>query len=223
MIHEHLFRTVRQADGSRHCGFPLQLLDRLPAVDEAMAMETLSGLGFEFLHVNVVERAMELVGKARYERAVHPDRMPNVFDCSGLTWWAYRLAGVGLPRRSIQQSRLGHPVMMTDAQPGDLLFTPSRYSRNRQFSADAHPVGHVGMYVGEGEVLHASNKSKGLAVVSLSDFWWPEQSSARRLLPERFITVSVPKGWHVHGADDLICIIDDAIAEDARRRKTPGR
>lgn len=68
---------------------------------------------------------------------------PNQFDCSGLMVWAYRQAGKGLPRSSQAQMSAGVPVSRDQLQPGDLII----------YYPDAH---HVGMYVGDGYVIHAS-------------------------------------------------------------------
>jgi peptidoglycan DL-endopeptidase CwlO len=67
---------------------------------------------------------------------------PGSFDCSGLIEYAYAAAGIGLPHSSLLQSRMGAPVARADLQPGDLVF----YYR---------PVSHVGMYIGNGQVVHA--------------------------------------------------------------------
>jgi cell wall-associated NlpC family hydrolase len=67
---------------------------------------------------------------------------PNAFDCSGLTRFAYATAGVALPHSSGMQSRIGTPVRRADLQPGDLVFFHS-------------PVSHVGMYIGNGQMVHA--------------------------------------------------------------------
>ncbi|GAB3732457.1 NlpC/P60 family protein [Amycolatopsis oliviviridis] len=67
---------------------------------------------------------------------------PSSFDCSGLMLWAYKQAGLTLPRSSRQQSTFGAPVQRSQLQPGDLVFYNS-------------PVSHVGMYVGNGMMVHA--------------------------------------------------------------------
>ncbi|MEO9327567.1 C40 family peptidase [Gordonia aurantiaca] len=68
---------------------------------------------------------------------------PHAFDCSGLMVWAYKQAGKTLPRSSQAQMAGGTPVAREDLQPGDLII----------YYPDAH---HVGMYIGEGYVIHAS-------------------------------------------------------------------
>ncbi|MFJ4984616.1 NlpC/P60 family protein [Streptomyces sp. NPDC088732] len=67
---------------------------------------------------------------------------PGAFDCSGLMVWAYRQAGVGLPRTSQAQLHAGRQVPLSQARPGDLVV----------YRGDAS---HVGMYVGGGQVVHA--------------------------------------------------------------------
>lgn len=67
---------------------------------------------------------------------------PAGFDCSGLMQWAYAQAGVGLPRTSQAQRYAGRMVPLSQALPGDLV----------AYRADA---GHIGMYAGNGQVIHA--------------------------------------------------------------------
>ncbi|MFF4155602.1 NlpC/P60 family protein [Streptomyces sp. NPDC001678] len=67
---------------------------------------------------------------------------PGAFDCSGLMQWAYGRAGVGLPRTSQAQRNAGRHVSLSEARPGDLVI----------YRDDAS---HVGMYVGNGQVVHA--------------------------------------------------------------------
>ncbi|MFM9693920.1 C40 family peptidase [Streptomyces europaeiscabiei] len=67
---------------------------------------------------------------------------PDGFDCSGLMVWSYGQAGVGLPRTSQAQRYAGTQVPLSQARPGDLV----------TYRADAS---HVGMYAGNGQVIHA--------------------------------------------------------------------
>ncbi|MGW7491627.1 NlpC/P60 family protein [Streptomyces sp. NPDC054786] len=67
---------------------------------------------------------------------------PSAFDCSGLTQWAYGRAGVSIPRTSQAQRGAGRQVPLSRMQPGDLVI----------YRSDAS---HVGMYVGNGQVVHA--------------------------------------------------------------------
>jgi peptidoglycan DL-endopeptidase CwlO len=79
---------------------------------------------------------------------------PNAFDCSGLTQYAYAAAGITLPHSSSAQSRMGTAVPRAQLQPGDLVFFHS-------------PVSHVGMYIGNGKMVHASTSGKPVLVTSV--------------------------------------------------------
>src|SRR3954465_5410036 len=78
---------------------------------------------------------------------------PDSFDCSGLTQYAYSAAGVSLPHSSKSQSTMGTPVSASDLQPGDLLFYYS-------------PTSHVAMYIGNGQMVHASTAGEPVKVVA---------------------------------------------------------
>jgi len=71
---------------------------------------------------------------------------PNAFDCSGLVQAAYRSAGLSLPRTTYAQIDAGHRVSRSGLRPGDLVFFYSG-------------VSHVGIYVGNGQMIHAPNPS----------------------------------------------------------------
>ncbi|MGW0813518.1 NlpC/P60 family protein [Streptomyces viridiviolaceus] len=71
---------------------------------------------------------------------------PDAFDCSGLIQAAYRAAGVSLPRTTYAQIDAGRRVARSELLPGDLVFFYSGIS-------------HVGIYVGDGQMIHAPNPS----------------------------------------------------------------
>ncbi|MFL6096960.1 MAG: C40 family peptidase, partial [Blastococcus sp.] len=91
---------------------------------------------------------------------------PDAFDCSGLTQYAYSAAGVSLPHSSSSQSRMGTPVSRDQLQPGDLVFFYS-------------PVSHVGVYIGNGQMVHASTSGQPVKVASLDSMGG--YNSARRI------------------------------------------
>ncbi|HEV2796850.1 MAG TPA: NlpC/P60 family protein [Nocardioides sp.] len=78
----------------------------------------------------------------------------NAFDCSGLTMRAWAQAGVSLPHSSSAQYGSGPHIAAGDLQPGDLVFYYS-------------PISHVGMYIGNGMIVHAANPGTGVAVTGL--------------------------------------------------------
>jgi len=98
-----------------------------------------------------IDYAMAQVGDSYVYGAAGPD----AFDCSGLTMMAWAQAGVALPHSSSAQMGSGPSVAMSDLQPGDLVFYYS-------------PVSHVGMYIGNGLIVHAANPSSGVRVDSVS-------------------------------------------------------
>ncbi|WP_329563496.1 C40 family peptidase [Kitasatospora sp. NBC_01266] len=81
---------------------------------------------------------------------------PSTFDCSGLMQWSYAQAGVSLPRTSQEQATVGTAVPdLADAQPGDLVI----------FGSDRH---HVGMYIGNGEMVHAPHTGDVVRIAQVS-------------------------------------------------------
>jgi cell wall-associated NlpC family hydrolase len=98
----------------------------------------------------IVNTAMAQRGKAY----VWAGAGPNVFDCSGLTQFAAKAAGVKLPHSSRMQSAIGTPVSRAALQPGDLVFF-------------YRPVSHVGIYIGGGKMVHAPTRGDVVKVTSI--------------------------------------------------------
>ncbi|WP_296152576.1 NlpC/P60 family protein, partial [Pseudonocardia sp. SCN 73-27] len=90
---------------------------------------------------------------------------PSAYDCSGLVLWAFKQVGVSLPHSSSAQSRMGTAVSKADLQPGDLVFFYS-------------PVSHVGIYMGNGNILHASTSGQPVKISKMAGMPF---NSARRL------------------------------------------
>jgi cell wall-associated NlpC family hydrolase len=97
-----------------------------------------------------VNYAMAQVGDAYVYGAAGPD----AFDCSGLTMMAWAQAGVSLPHSSSAQYSSGPHIAASDLQPGDLVFY-------------YQPISHVGMYIGNGMIVHAANPSTGVTTAGL--------------------------------------------------------
>ena len=90
---------------------------------------------------------------------------PSAFDCSGLMVWAYQQIGKSIPRTSQAQLAGGTPVSRDQLQPGDIIgFYPG--------------VTHVGMYIGDGKIVHASDYGIPVQVVSI-DQGGPYQGAVR--------------------------------------------
>jgi cell wall-associated NlpC family hydrolase len=98
---------------------------------------------------------------------------PDMFDCSGLTSSAYRAAGVGIPRVSRAQWGAGPHVQVANLLPGDLVF----YADNPGDPATIH---HVGMYIGNGLMVHAPHTGD---VVRVASIWRESYAGATRIVP----------------------------------------
>lgn len=108
-----------------------------------------------------VQYALSQVG----DRYVAAAAGPSSFDCSGLTMQAWRQAGISLPHYSRSQFSVTRRVPLSQAQPGDLVF---------YFGSGAH---HVGMYIGNGKMVHAANPRTGVVVTSVLGPWYSSRFS----------------------------------------------
>lgn len=109
----------------------------------------------------VVSYALQKVGM-RYSAAAAG---PSSFDCSGLTMQAWRQAGVSLPHYSRSQFAVSRRVSLSEARPGDLVF---------YFGRGAH---HVGLYIGNGKMVHASNPRSGVRIDNVLGPWYGQRFS----------------------------------------------
>lgn len=97
---------------------------------------------------------------------------PYSFDCSGFVKYIYEQFGYSINRTATDQYENGYWVSMDDLQPGDLVF----------FSAGDY-MGHVGMYIGNNEFIHAANASKGVCITDLDEYWYAVRyAGARRIV-----------------------------------------
>ena len=83
---------------------------------------------------------------------------PQGFDCSGLVHYAYHQVGVSVPRTAAEQRRQSTRVAQHQLRPGDLLFFDTTWR-----------AGHVGIYVGGGEFVHAPTSGKRVTRTSLRE------------------------------------------------------
>lgn len=89
---------------------------------------------------------------------------PNVWDCSGLTMKAWAKAGVRLPHHADNQRKVGKRVSRSNLRVGDLVYF-------------YHPIHHVGIYAGNGRVIHAPNPRKRVEYAKISSM--PYNSASR--------------------------------------------
>lgn len=129
---------------------PDQILAQLPPLPQLPPAPAVQAPSFSSAAQVAVQAAESKVG-APY---VYGAAGPNAFDCSGLMKWAYQQAGIELPRTSYDQAAAGTPVSQSDLRPGDIV---SFYGGS-----------HAGMYVGNGNVVHASTESQPVKIAPLS-------------------------------------------------------
>ena len=79
---------------------------------------------------------------------------PNSFDCSGLTMWAWRAAGVSLPHSAADQYQSTPHVALSSLQPGDLLY----------FGSSASNIGHVSIFVSPGRMIEAEDSGSVVSI-----------------------------------------------------------
>jgi cell wall-associated NlpC family hydrolase len=99
----------------------------------------------------VVGIAMQELGKPYVWGAAGP----SSFDCSGLVMYAFAQMGISLPHNAAAQYGYGSPVAYNDLQPGDLVFFDG--------------LGHVGIYIGGGQFIHAPHTGDVVKISSLSE------------------------------------------------------
>ncbi len=119
----------------------------------------------------VVAAARSLTG-VRYKWG--GDSPQTGFDCSGLTWWAYRQVGVDLPRVSFEQFEIGQAVGRRDIRPGDLVF----------FRLPGNPKNmHVGIATDRSTFIHSPREGGRVREDPLDVPYWRERFlGARRIL-----------------------------------------
>ena len=86
---------------------------------------------------------------------------PYGFDCSGYVQYVFAKAGISLPRTADVQYEVGMPVSTAELIPGDVVF----------FTTYTYGASHVGIYLGEGNFVHASSSS-GVMISSLNSAYW---------------------------------------------------
>ncbi|HXF07240.1 MAG TPA: C40 family peptidase [Candidatus Acidoferrales bacterium] len=114
--------------------------------------------------LEVVSQALAMTGQPYRSGGA----APGGFDCSGLVTYAYAQAGFRLPRRVIEQAGRARRLPPTALQPGDLLF----------FRIDG-TISHVGIYMGDGRMVHAPSSGKTVRVDTIdARYWAPRYAGA---------------------------------------------
>lgn len=125
------------------------------------------GDGVSDVRASVVSYALQFVGN-RYVWG--GTSLENGIDCSGFTMRILGKYGISLPHSSKAQPSYGTKISASEAQPGDLFF----YGSGRSIS-------HVAIYIGNGQIVHASNKRDGIKV---SNAFYRSPICVTRYLPD---------------------------------------
>lgn len=120
----------------------------------ATLTELLYGQGVSNARVDLVQYAKQFIGNKYVWGGTS---LTNGVDCSGFTMRVYEKYGIRLPHYSVAQSQMGKKVTLAEAQPGDLVF----YAKNGT-------INHVAIYIGGGQVVHASNEKTGIRISSVN-------------------------------------------------------
>ena len=120
---------------------------------------------------DVAIHALSLVGVDYRYGGETPDRG---LDCSGLIRYVFQQAtGVTLPRTSHELARIGAHIPRSELAPGDLVF----------FNTQRSAFSHVGIYLGDGQFIHAPSRGGEVGVAQLSSSYWKKRyDGARRLI-----------------------------------------
>ena len=119
----------------------------------------------------VVEYAKQYLGYKYVSGGASPS---TGFDCSGFTTYVYKHFGVTLHRTSKDQIKNGVAVEKSNLQPGDIVV----------FNGESNTsIGHVGIYIGDGNFIHASNPKGGVKITELSSSYYATRYvGARRVI-----------------------------------------
>ncbi len=111
------------------------------------------------LRANIVATARQYLGCSYVWSAAGP----SSFDCSGFTMYVMKQYGISLTHSSAGQfNKAGTAISKEELQPGDLVF----------FSSNGVRATHVGIYIGDGQFIHASSSKKVVTINSLTDDWY---------------------------------------------------
>lgn len=96
---------------------------------------------------------------------------PNSFDCSGLVEYVFKHVGIKTPRVAADQAHFGTAIPKAKIQPGDLIF----------FNWSGHGAAeHVGIYAGDGYMIHAPHSGTVVKKVKLTSYYWANEVAIRR-------------------------------------------
>ena len=129
--------------------------------------ELLYGQGISDVRVDLCQYAKQFLGNPYVWGGVS---LTNGADCSGFVLSVYKKYGVTLPHYSGAQANSGTKISVSDAKPGDLIF----YGKGQT-------INHVAIYIGNGQVIHASSPTTG---IKISNVYYRTPLKAVRILQD---------------------------------------
>jgi cell wall-associated NlpC family hydrolase len=108
-----------------------------------------------------------------------PSYQTDTFDCSSFIQYIFGINGILLPRNSRQQYKVGVPISFERIKKGDLLFFTTKARKNRQ---GISRIGHVAIYIGQGQILHTYRKGKKVMISKLNSYWKKSFIGVKRVL-----------------------------------------
>jgi len=136
---------------------PLDILEQIEQQQKAQR-QALAPEGAEGKRQQVIELAKQKLGM-NYVWGGESDAEGG-YDCSGLLWWAFKEAGISMPRVSMAQAERGKRVPISELKPGDLV---AWENNPRQAGAD-----HIALYLGDGQILEAPRTGLKVRIRKLS-------------------------------------------------------
>lgn len=109
----------------------------------------------------IVDYAYQALGT----RYVYGSESLKGMDCSGLVYWAYNQVGISVPRSSASFGSAGEGVSLDNAEPGDILCIDARPRDGKS------RITHVAIYIGNGQVIHASTSQRSVVKASIQSFY----------------------------------------------------
>ena len=107
-------------------------------------------------------------------RYVYGGTSPSGFDCSGFVYYVYKQCGYSITRTATAQNSDGSYVSRSELQPGDIIIF---------YNSAKSAIGHAGIYIGDGQFIHASSGSGKVVITSLSaSYYDTHYYSARRVV-----------------------------------------
>jgi cell wall-associated NlpC family hydrolase len=145
----------------------------------AKAMQVAKKAGKTY-HLSNTDRK-KLLEDAKYFKGgkyVWGGTTPEGFDCSGYVQYLYKKHNVNLPRTAWAQSKKGQSIDKSDLEKGDLLFFLTDKKRGI-------PVTHVGIYLGNGQFIHAASKKKGIIISPVHHGYYANKFVSARRVAQR--------------------------------------